>query len=274
MSDADITSGAETQKQIVKYSLLKEMDPAERGEEHLSLSAKEIYEYKQAEIQEAKLKAAQAGSTSEFLYWMEEWNRRAYNFNYWVKMNKVRPSEMAQYKVRYLTSEAEREEFELKGGNPIKQGKPPNERVYDTSGSYSVFSGEGWAIYVMDSGGKIYAHRHMVSRFHHSSFLAGGDVAGAGEIKVERGELKGISNKSGHYRPGPEHLVQVLQELRSRGVKLEGVAATVYGLDPNNPGIPQDYPGGAAQFLEDQEHRLGQGAGAGAGGGGAPSVVR
>lgn len=40
-------------------------------------------------------------------------------------------------------------------------------------------------------------HKHV----HHSSFVAGGDVIGAGEWIVEDGALKAISANSGHYRP-------------------------------------------------------------------------
>ncbi len=182
----------------------------------------------------------------------EEYKEAEDLFNEWVKVNKINPEEVAHYKVQYLRSEQEREQYELTVDNgTIKQGKPP--QVYDTGSLQSFFEGSGWAIFVMSEDGRIYSAPQLIGRFQHSSFFAGGALASAGEIRVENGRLIGISNKSGHYRPNWLFLVQVLQELRSRGVKLEGVQARVYGLDPDRPDKASDYPGGAAQFLADKE---------------------
>ena len=46
-----------------------------------------------------------------------------------------------------------------------------------------------------------YSHVGKLHRFHHSSFLEGGDVIGAGEWIVEKGQLRKISANSGHYQP-------------------------------------------------------------------------
>ncbi|MEX6429946.1 hypothetical protein AB6A68_08855 [Ferrimicrobium acidiphilum] len=121
----------------------------------------------------------------------------------------------------YKMSEHELPNYELHGGSNITQGDPPV--VYDTGTMFSKFMGSGFAIFVMDKAGKIYSAQHKVGLFHHSSFLAGGAVAGAGEMKVESGTLKTITNKSGHYRPTAEEMVQVLDELYSRGVDLKKV---------------------------------------------------
>jgi hypothetical protein len=112
----------------------------------------------------------------------------------------------------------------------------------------SKFMGRGFAIYVMDKGGRIFAAMHKVGIFHHSSFLAGGSVAGAGEIKVDHGTIKSITNKSGHYRPTAEEMLQVFRELRSRGVSLDRMQYVhmVKDLDEKAP-----YPGGAAKFVKD-----------------------
>ncbi len=118
-------------------------------------------------------------------------------------------------------SEEERADFELKGGSHLTQGNPPV--TFDTNGMFSKFMGSGYAIFVMDKSGRIYAGQHKIGLFHHSSFLAGGDVAGGGEMKVEAGTLKAITNKSGHYWPRAEEMVQVFDELHSRGVDLTKV---------------------------------------------------
>ena len=206
----------------------------------------------------------------------DNWDFYNQELRQWLWKHGIDPNKIYEYKVKYIRDESEREEFELKGGAPIKQGKPPNERVYDTSGDFSVFSGMGWAIYVMAPDGKIYAHTHKISRFHHSSFLAGGDVAGAGEIKVNNGRLTGITNKSGHYRPGPEYLVQVLKEFRERGANLSGVYLKVFFTDAQG-NVHTDDSRDAQKFLQDAEQWMAQQAGAGTGAGGAgggPAVVR
>lgn len=53
--------------------------------------------------------------------------------------------------------------------------------------------------------------------FHHSSFLSGGEVTCAGEIKCKDGKLELISNVSGHYRPPEDFLRQVFMELEDHG---------------------------------------------------------
>ncbi len=90
----------------------------------------------------------------------------------------------------------------------------------DTKGMVTHFSGPGKAIFVMGRTGNIHVSSHMIGHRHHSSLLAGTDVAGAGELQVERGNLKWLSNKSGHYAPTIAHLVQVLHQLQKRGVPM------------------------------------------------------
>lgn len=85
----------------------------------------------------------------------------------------------------------------------------------------------GNAMYVMDPNGKFYAAPQIAARFHHSSFLAGGPVAGAGEMTVKNGQLLRISNSSGHYLPDVIHMVQVLRELSLQGVNLQGVQLNI-----------------------------------------------
>ena len=91
---------------------------------------------------------------------------------------------------------------------------------FDTRDMVTAFGGKGWAIYVMSPTGNIHASAHSVGHRHHSSLLAGGNVAGAGEMRVSGGKVMEISNKSGHYAPSAAHLLQVLHVLNKRGVDL------------------------------------------------------
>jgi hypothetical protein len=128
--------------------------------------------------------------------------------------------------VKYLDKDA-RKQYELIGGSPIMQGEPPT--PFDTSQMFSKHSGNGFGIYVMSPNGELYSHAHKVGLFHHSSFLEGLPTAGAGEIKVEGGSIKHITNKSGHYLPDKQNMVQVLEELVSRGVNLSGIKVSLVG---------------------------------------------
>ena len=94
---------------------------------------------------------------------------------------------------------------------------------FNTTGMVTAFGGPGWAIYVMSETGNIHASAHSVGHRHHSSLLAGSNVAGAGEMRVLQGKLVQISNKSGHYAPAAAHFIQVLYMLQKRGVSLFGV---------------------------------------------------
>jgi len=146
--------------------------------------------------------------------------------------------------VKYLETDQARDEFEMKVGGSITQGGQP----YDTSAMYSKFKGDGFAIYVMSQDGRFYSTSHKIGLFHHSSFLGGGAVAGAGEIQVVGGTVQYITNKSGHYTPGDKELTQTLHAL-------EGASgfssAKLARLRPGGSSWQDPYPDGAAGFLRD-----------------------
>ena len=67
---------------------------------------------------------------------------------------------------------------------------------------------------------------------HHSSFLRGGKVAGAGEISTtEEGVVTEVSARSGHHLPGDDQDQQVLKRLQEAGVNLDNVR-----FDSRRPG--------------------------------------
>ncbi len=107
-------------------------------------------------------------------------------------------------------------------------GKPfnPGPRPEKWSGD------KGLAIYVMDAAGNVYATlEHERGRFHHSSFLAGGPVGMAGDIRVFDGWIVEVSNQSGHYRPPPAAMKQITERLKEMGVDMSKVKVEVLGAD-------------------------------------------
>ena len=117
----------------------------------------------------------------------------------------------------YLSAQ-EREQYRLF----VKDGRlyhASDGSVVDTRGAHTLRAGGKSAIFVMDEYGNIYAApEHVRGAFHHSSFLAGQPVAGAGEIKVVDGVVMEITDRSGHYQPAPPYLDQVLNQLKYDGV--------------------------------------------------------
>ena len=109
--------------------------------------------------------------------------------------------------VTYL-SQSEREEkiLSLKNAN-IKIGNQ----------DFSCSSHGCDKIFVMSPTGKIYIGDSRLHNFHHSSFLAGKPVSGAGNFKIKNNQIIYLDNLSGHYKPEIDHTFQVVEELLKRG---------------------------------------------------------
>ncbi|MFC9661310.1 hypothetical protein ACFVJ5_13835 [Nocardia sp. NPDC127606] len=94
-------------------------------------------------------------------------------------------------------------------------------KLFDTSSGTTTWGGAGRAIFVMDEHGNLYASNyHEPGLFHHSSFLAGGNVAAAGELAAIGGELQMLTDRSGHYRPSRGHTMQAINLLRNMGIPI------------------------------------------------------
>ena len=75
----------------------------------------------------------------------------------------------------------------------------------------TAHSGAGWAVFVVDPDGKMYARAHSVGYFHHSTFLAGRPVSAAGEVLIDdAGTIRFITAKTGHYRAGPDEMMRMV----------------------------------------------------------------
>jgi len=84
-------------------------------------------------------------------------------------------------------------------------------------------------IYVMNRSGQFFAGDAEMLKTHHSTFLAGGAVACAGDIELSGGRPVTISNNSGHYMPGPASLWQAVRQLQLEGVDVAAVNVEVMG---------------------------------------------
>ena len=103
---------------------------------------------------------------------------------------------------------------------------------FSTRAHSTAFSGAGFAIYVCSPGGTFYTGSHKVSEFHHSSFLAGGRVMGAGEWVVSNGVILLMTHKTGHYQASPRNLLDTLHQLKQRtSIDRTIVAVTDYATN-------------------------------------------
>jgi len=143
--------------------------------------------------------------------------------------------------VKYLDdSELKDYELTVKDGKIVYAGGSEAGQLFDTSSASSHASGEGSAIFIMKPDGKIYASKyHEAGAFHHSSLSQGNEVAAAGELVVDNGVLKEVSNQSGHYEPSQSLNDQLVVELSERGLMQKAqtdILRTGYD-DANNAGF-------------------------------------
>jgi hypothetical protein len=127
------------------------------------------------------------------------------------------PSALAGRLVEYdAPTMQKKSKITVTGGKLIRANGNP----VDTADSVTFQKGLGWEIFVMSPTGDIHMESHKIGKYHHSSLLAGADVASAGMMQVENGDIRELSNHSGHYAPGVEHVRQILQRLSKQGVPL------------------------------------------------------
>ncbi|MGW5384207.1 hypothetical protein [Nocardia sp. NPDC003963] len=124
--------------------------------------------------------------------------------------------------VRYLTPR-EREPFRLFADNGLLCTS--ERQPLDTTHARTLWTpGGGRAIFVMDDRGRLYASPyHLLGEFHHSSLLAGGPVAGAGEMNAVGGRVVLISDHSTHYGPARRFTRQVVDSLTRQGLPTDHV---------------------------------------------------
>lgn len=139
------------------------------------------------------------------------------NFEDWLML---RPEDRRpDSSVRYL-DETQRAAYQVDiiDGFIMQKGAPLNTQTIKSK------KAEGYAIYVISPDYKMYVGPYELGRFHHSSFLSGAPVIGAGEIQTdEHGKILMISSKSGHYKPTAMQLHNTFDFLRAHGVNLSRV---------------------------------------------------
>lgn len=152
------------------------------------------------------------------------------NFDDWcIEKNHIQPNQKTQ--VQYF-NEGQRKQYQVdfREGLLKREGEPIHTIHYQSINDVRP----GLGIFVISSDGKMYIGPHEHKVIHHSSYLSGAAIIGAGEIRTdENGKLLEITSKSGHYKPEKAQLLSSLQYLRAQGVPLRGVKVVEVGEEGN-----------------------------------------
>lgn len=110
--------------------------------------------------------------------------------------------------------------------------------IYDTQSAGDAIE-NGGSLYVMDQRGRIYVSgREGEQALKHSSFMAGAPTQCAGTMRVEHGQVKWVSGRSGHYRPTVTQMVNLLERLRAYQVSLNSVIVYRENYKKESTGTP------------------------------------
>lgn len=85
----------------------------------------------------------------------------------------------------------------------------------------------GSYIFVMSLSGQMYVAEND-GPLHHSSFLQGRRVMGAGDFEIKDGKIAKITSRSGHYCPQFKETLDVLTVLQNQGVNWKGVDVEIW----------------------------------------------
>jgi hypothetical protein len=110
-------------------------------------------------------------------------------------------------------------------GNGTYNQEAANKHIFAMTGAGEIRQADPWAnkkVEERDTGGH-------VGFVNHSSFTGGKAVAGAGEMRVEKGELQQISDQSGHYQPDGTMVGQTLDALDKKSVNMDMTSVKLVG---------------------------------------------
>ncbi len=162
--------------------------------------------------------------TTEFFEWLDQMGEYE-RMTLLRQGDSLKPSFVKMFVkgVAYM-DDATRKKYNItfQGGRGYKEGM-----VFDTAQMSTHFSGRGWAVFVLSERDRFYSSNHVVGRMHHSSFMSGQAVKGAGEWKIIDGQIKIITAKSGHYKPTLQNFLTTLEMLQRLGVNLNSVEVGV-----------------------------------------------
>lgn len=189
---------------IDKHYWLEAMDPLHRPWGHLQAHNLTIG----APESGPQIFARWAASASTETFW--EWCTRSGLDTYGLpSVQYLAPDQRWRYWVVFERTDVN----DSSTGRLHQHDDTKNLQPFDTRALTTHFSGPGFAVFVVSPAGTFYSHNHVVSSFHHSTFLSGRQVLAAGEWAVFNGRILFLSHKTGHYKAGPDNLQNALKVL-------------------------------------------------------------
>jgi hypothetical protein len=152
-----------------------------------------------------------------------------------------------------------------KGQTKVSMGDRHHEEV-----PFPLGLDPGRRMFVMDGEGKFYSAQNTKREVdgtrvdtHHSSFLRGEKVSGAGGLTINKeGAITKIDDGSGHYKPGAKQTLQAMRELESKGVAMDNVQFEMVrgiqdGTEKRTTGMVNEYrQGGGSETTFQARHQV------------------
>jgi hypothetical protein len=129
--------------------------------------------------------------------------------------------------------------------NPDKDPRTPQ----GPGGMPSLLPVQGVAAYVCRLPSDFFIAEHKDLRFHHTSFLAGGNVTCAGMIVIQQGIVTAVNNNSGHYRPTKDHLRLFVRWLADQNYIAKNAVIQVCGDKPWSGTLDKFLPQAGCQWI-------------------------
>jgi hypothetical protein len=155
----------------------------------------------------------------------------------------LKRAEVAKYRIRFKNGKA----YQFPWWEPpsrkpkvalAESKRASNDALFDDGSGYR----KSWGGFAMSMSRDLYMARHHCTRpdgergnFFHSSYLGGDPVMCAGTMLIEQGVIKKVATDSGHYRPEPAHVVNLLQMLKMHGVEVANIE--VHDFDSIYPSV-------------------------------------
>ena len=122
----------------------------------------------------------------------------------------------------HFYNEEERELFHVL----IRKGTFIQDDKYVDTGESFSHGKKGFAAFTINVHGELSLFQHIdfeKTKIGHSTMNAGVPVFAAGELRIERGVITGITDYSGHYRPSLYNTYKALEYFKSQGVAVDEV---------------------------------------------------
>src|SRR5262249_4702338 len=133
-----------------------------------------------------------------------EWQQVEQKVDWLRKLNYLGPEESAEYRLNFIGSAVYNSHGQLADTSTAMMDNDPGFAPYAASQDGDVYIKADYVDY-RDAGA-----------WQHSSLLGGQSVMCAGTIKIRDGQLRTISNMSGHYKPGLDELLDVCKAIKSQ----------------------------------------------------------